>query len=102
MKDERICIRVAKNDKEIILKKAKQSRRNLTDFMIDCALKKQIYVIDGLPQLVLQISKIGNNINQVVRLAHTNGYVSNGDVIILKNYLNNIQNTLYDFVKELK
>ncbi|HAQ40687.1 MAG TPA: plasmid mobilization relaxosome protein MobC, partial [Clostridiales bacterium] len=34
------------------------------------ALGKEIIIIDGLPEIVSQLKKIGNNLNQLTMLSH--------------------------------
>ena len=42
----------------------------VTDYITKSALDKKIVVIDGLPQIVTELKRIGNNLNQLTMLSH--------------------------------
>ena len=42
----------------------------LTEYVTACCLGKQIVVIDGLEEVILQQKGIGRNLNQLTMLAH--------------------------------
>lgn len=62
------------SDKELerIKSKVATSKLNQSDFLRKSALEKEIVVIDGLKDLVLEVKRIGVNINQLTKLAHQN------------------------------
>lgn len=70
MKDETICIRLSKETKEMLKQRAIEARITLTEFVTRCCTERKIYVINGLEELVRQHKHIGNNLNQLTRLAH--------------------------------
>lgn len=53
-----------------ILEISKKSKLSKENYNLRCVLNKDIYVIDGIQELAMQIRKIGMNINQVVHLAN--------------------------------
>lgn len=58
------------NEKEfsqIEAKMQKAKSKNKSDYIRNCALNKKIISIDGLKELALEVSRIGNNINQISR-----------------------------------
>lgn len=67
---EFIRVRVTPEEKKIIIKKALSSYRQLSDYMRDCALEKEITVIPGLEETAKELRRIGNNLNQMTVLAH--------------------------------
>lgn len=42
----------------------------VTDYITKSALGKEIIIIDGLPEIVSQLKKIGNNLNQLTMLSY--------------------------------
>ena len=68
-KNKVIAIRVSDDEHYIITQKAKDANKTVTDFLIDCASKKKICVIDIKP-LQKEINYIGRNLNQVITLAN--------------------------------
>lgn len=70
MKTERFNLRMTPEEKALIAEKAGKADRPMSEYMIDAALKHQITVIEGLPDLVRELKAIGNNVNQLTALAH--------------------------------
>ena len=49
---------------------AKRAKLTVTDYLINCALGKEIMIIDGLEQLLPELKAQGKNLNQLTMLAH--------------------------------
>lgn len=62
-----MIFRVNEKEKEQILKKVKRSKLNQNEYLLKCALDKEIYVIDGLHEMTIELKRIGNNLNQITR-----------------------------------
>ena len=69
-KNKKLSIRISEEDLRAIHEKSSKAKKNLTDYVTDCCLGKQIVVIDGLPEVVKQQKAIGRNLNQLVTLAN--------------------------------
>jgi hypothetical protein len=102
MKNVRIYIRVETKTKDKINKLAEKAHLNLTDYMTSSALNTTIIVVEGLPKLLKSMSQIGNNINQIARMANTNSYISKDEVKEVKGNLKEINEMIYKFIKDLK
>ena len=70
-KDKVIGIRVTKQEKERLIKKSQKAEMSLSEYIIEQALEKDIVVVEGVKNLVYELRKIGNNINQLTRLANS-------------------------------
>lgn len=64
-----IAIRTSEIEYKIIKMLADKSKQSVTDYIIKCATGKEIKVIDVKP-IITEIKRIGNNINQLTRLAN--------------------------------
>ena len=69
-KTEIISTRVTPEQREIIEEKAYSSYRTPSMYLRDCALDKKIIVVKGVDDIANELRKIGNNLNQLTRLAH--------------------------------
>lgn len=69
-KDKNYAFRVTEKDLDAIKSKAKKAKMTVTDYITKAALGKEIVIIDGLPEIVSQLKKIGNNLNQLTMLSH--------------------------------
>ncbi len=70
IKHNKYSFRVNNKDYEKIEKNIKKSKLSITEYMTKSALNKEIVVIDDLKELVLEVNKIGVNINQLTKLAN--------------------------------
>ena len=65
-----IKITVTKRERELIKSKAKKGNLTVSAFVRKAALDMPVIVLDGFKELVLELSRIGNNLNQLTVLAH--------------------------------
>ena len=71
MRNKRIDLRLTQEEYDTISKNAKAANLTVTAYMTKCCLGKQIFVIEGLDELNRQHRALGNNINQLTRLANS-------------------------------
>ena len=65
-----IPIRVTEKELSVIEKKAARARLTRTEYLITCALGKEITLIEDLKPILADLRRIGNNLNQLTRLAN--------------------------------
>ena len=64
-RNKSIPIRVTEKELEAIDEAAKKAKKNRTEYLISAALGKEITVIEDLREMIVQLKKIGNNLNQI-------------------------------------
>lgn len=84
IKNKKYSFRVTDDEYEKIEKKIKQSKLSITEFMTKAALNQKIVVIDDLKELVLEVNRIGVNLNQLTKLANQ-GKIDAGDELATIN-----------------
>lgn len=67
---KQIVIRASEQEFEKIKKNVEKSGLTQNEYLLRCALNKKITVIEGLPELVLELKRIGNNLNQLTKAVH--------------------------------
>ena len=70
MKNRKLSIRISDDDLQKIHSRAKKSGLSVTDYVTKCCLGKQIFVIDGLEEVIRQQKAVGNNLNQLTTLCN--------------------------------
>ena len=70
MKNRKLSIRISESDLEKIYQKSAKAKLSLTDYVTRCCLGKQIFVIDGLDEVIRQQKAIGRNLNQLTTLSN--------------------------------
>lgn len=83
---------VTHNERSKILEKVKLSNMPLGRYMRNVALKKKVIIYDftGLFELSAQVSRIGNNINQIAKKLNQGGSTNKNEMDFLKDSLKNI------------
>ena len=71
IKTKDIHIRISEDELQILKNKADSVKLSLTDYLTYCGIGKQIFVVEGLEELNRQHRALGNNINQLARLANS-------------------------------
>lgn len=69
-KDKKINIRLTEKEKSIIESKAKKLNMTITKFIVSSCLKDKIVIVKGLDKVDTELRRIGNNINQLTKLAN--------------------------------
>lgn len=93
VKSKILKFRVTPEEKEIINNKALSSYRLVSCYLRDCALDKQITVINGAEKIADELRRIGNNINQIARGVNS-GYVNAVDLTETRKELKAIWQSL--------
>ena len=98
-KDKKINIRLTEKEKNIIELKAKKLNMTITKFIISSCLKDKIVIINGLDKVDTELRRIGNNINQLTRLANEK-IITVIDLKELRMEVNNIWQLLKQLVQK--
>lgn len=75
-KTERIYFRVTKNEKKILSRRAKAAGLTLSKYFLTLSERKRLINPEPILRLLLEVNHIGNNINQIARVANTNKDIS--------------------------
>lgn len=65
-----ITARMTPKDKAEIQRLAKKAGMTVTDYIVTCALDKEIVRVDGLEEAVIELKAQGRNLNQLTTLAN--------------------------------
>lgn len=101
IKSCKINLRVSPSEKEKIYSKAKNARMTVSQYLLSLSDEKKIYVVDCVPELLVEITRIGVNINQIARIGNTQKFVTKEQLDILQSHLEDIQRMMYQIVREL-
>ena len=98
-KDKKINIRLSEKEKSIIESKAKKCNMTITKFIVSSCLKDKIIIVNGLDKVDSELRRIGNNINQLTRLANEK-LITVVDLKELRMEVNNIWQLLKQLVQK--
>lgn len=74
-----VTFRASDKEKEQIQKKIEQSKISQQDYLLRCALKKKIIVVEGVNELNSELRRIGNNLNQIAKALNQNKILGAND-----------------------
>ena len=107
-KDKIITIRVSEKEKKKLIERSEVAKLSLSEYLIEQGLDKEIVIVDGLNEVVSELRKIGNNINQLTYLAN-NGRIYTVDLSEVKqeirkvwNVINELQNKWWKDIRNYK
>ncbi len=69
-KNRHFNFRVNEKEYNKIKSKIEKSKLNTSEYLLKSAMDKEIIVINGLEEIIIQLRKIGNNINQLTKLCN--------------------------------
>lgn len=98
-KDKKINIRLTEKEKSIIESKSKKLNMTITKFIVSSCLKDKIIIVNGLDKIDSELRRIGNNINQLTRLANEK-IITVVDLKELRMEVNNIWQLLKQLVQK--
>ncbi|MBP1926716.1 hypothetical protein J2Z76_002586 [Sedimentibacter acidaminivorans] len=103
-RNKQIIVRTTEEEYTKIMEKVKISDMTMNRFFINAALRKEIIVYDftSIFELSAQVSRVGNNINQIARKLNQGGITNKSEVDFLKSSLKNINNVLMEIYKDIQ
>lgn len=95
-RDKTLTIRLTDSEKKKIIAKSRKSKMSTTDFIIACADNAVIKTPEDLRPVIMQLKRIGNNINQIAVKVNSGAvYSVNFDEVL------DMQNKIYEKVFEI-
>lgn len=85
---------------EQIKKKVKKSKLTQSDYLLRCALDKNILVVEGLKEILIELSREGNNLNQISRALNQREEFNQEHLLETKEKLMELWNLIEKTLKE--
>lgn len=90
------------NDEEYnnLQEKIKESGKNQQEYILSCVLEKEVVNTDGVKELVPELKRVGNNLNQIARELNGKGYYSYNLITENQKELNEIWQLLRQYLQK--
>ena len=85
---------------EQIKKKVKKSKLTQSEYLLRSALDKNILVVDGLKEILLELSREGNNLNQIAKALNQNEEFKAEQFLEIKEKLMDLWSLIEKILKE--
>lgn len=99
-KDKQVKFWATEKEIEQIKKKVKKSKLNQSDYLLRSALDKNILVVDGLKEILIELSREGNNLNQITRALNQEGHFDQECFLATKEKLMELWGLIEKILKE--
>ena len=95
-----IKLRVSDEEDKLIRELAKKCSMNISTYIRKSAINEKIVVCDNgmIYKLNSAVRAIGNNINQIARVANSTGSVSKKDIADIQNNYTALQNKISEII----
>ena len=101
MKNKKLSIRISESDLQKIHDKAAKSKLNFTEYVTKSCLGRQIFVVEGLDEVLREQKAIGRNLNQLTMLANM-GRVTCVNLTELTEAVTNVNQRLSSLLERKK
>lgn len=71
-----LTIRLTEKEKTVIQKKARKAKLSITDFLVSASLRTEIHVAEDIKPMLIELKRIGNNINQITMKINAGAFSS--------------------------
>ena len=100
-KTESYLLHLTPTEKKQLKEKAEQSKLSISKYLIALSENKKIVSVEKLPDLFLEITRIGVNINQIAHVANAQKYVKMSEIYETQKLLREVQESMSKILQEL-
>ena len=86
----RVEVRMTPEEKENLKRKAAEAHMTVSKFIIHLSQTKRVILKDDIAELTVEISRIGNNINQIAYIGNYQKYVNRTQLKVVSEYLSEV------------
>lgn len=97
---KQIVIRVSEEELMQIKKKVEQSGKNQQEYIIEALTQPTITNTDGIKELIPELKRIGNNLNQIAHALNEKGYYSYNLITENQKELGQLWQSLRQFLQK--
>ena len=89
-----VNFRMTPEEKKKLLAKAEEAHMSLSGYIIALSKSKRVVLKDEIGKLTVEISRIGNNINQIARVGNSQKYVYKAQLKYISEQLSQVEELL--------
>lgn len=100
-RSKQINIRLNQSEVELLQKNISKSKLNQNEFLRKSILEKNIIVIDEIKGLMVELKRVGNNLNQITRMINNGEVKDSKEITEVKNNLQIVWNQVIEALKKV-
>ena len=100
-KNCQLHFRLTSSELKKLQKNAEQAHMSVSSYIVYLSENKKITVAENIPELLLEITRIGTNINQIAHIGNSQKYVSKQQLDGILNLLEDVKSIMQKILSEL-
>jgi SMC interacting uncharacterized protein involved in chromosome segregation len=92
----RVEVRMTPEEKENLKRKATEAHMTVSKYIIHLSQTKRVILKDDIAKLTVEISRIGNNINQIAKVANETKNVTPYQLKLVQDEMKEVSKTVAD------
>ena len=100
-RDKQLNIRLNEEEVKVMQKNIKKSKLSQSEYIRKSILQKNIIVVDEIKDLMVELKRVGNNLNQITRMMNSGEIKDSKELTEVKNNLENIWNKVIEALKKV-
>lgn len=97
----RVFLRVTPSELKELQKKAEIAHMSISGYIMALSENKKITVVENIPELLLEITRIGTNINQIAHIGNSQKYVNKQQLDEIANLLEDVKSIMQKILSEI-
>ena len=87
----RVEVRMTPEEKENLKRKAEEAHMTVSKYIIHLSQTKRVILKDDIAKLTVEISRIGNNINQIAYIGNYQKFINRTQLKVVSEYLKQVE-----------
>lgn len=93
--------RLTSSELKELQKKAEQAHMSISSYIIHLSENKRIIVSENIPRLLVEVTRIGTNINQIAHIGNSQKYVNKQQLDEVASLLEDVKSIMQKILSEL-
>ena len=94
-------LRLTSSELKELQKKAEQAHMSISSYIIHLSENKKIIVSENIPRLLVEVTRIGTNINQIAHIGNSQKYVNKQQLDEVASLLEDVKSIMQKILSEL-
>lgn len=100
-KNCQLNFRLTPSELKELQKKAEQAHMSISSYIIHLSENKKIIVSENIPRLLVEVTRIGTNINQIAHIGNSQKYVNKQQLDEVASLLEDVKSIMQKILSEL-
>lgn len=100
-RDKQLNFRLNEKELQQLQKNVEKSKLKQSEYLRKCILEKDIIVIEDIKQLVIELKRVGNNLNQITRAVNSGEIKNIKEISEIKKEIDHVWKEVLQALKKV-